>query len=318
MSGSELIDDRNADALLVPEGWRLVPVELTQPMLDAGFEVEDTAHGGIDGWLHDAWDAMLAVAPAARPSLLSQVSANSANGNYNQLVEALAPFAALAAELFKPYETRPGEFREPYSDKADDEAVYAINSQPITYGDLRKARAALSNLANPSGDNKDDEDRSFAASIEAQALADDAFKTITSAIFDIDEEKFDQVLAAEESFEAFCEAYWNAAPTAPRWDMEEESQRVSVRRRMSAALEWLRSKRAPCASGKPQQEAHTGELIAVLKVFLASQSGQIEPVPANIPDDHYYQPFIGIKARHYRKCHKLLERAPSPPTQETK
>jgi hypothetical protein len=56
----------------VPEGWKLVPVELTEHMLDeADFAMQNhvgdayTDADGFDGWYQPVWKAILAAAPTA-------------------------------------------------------------------------------------------------------------------------------------------------------------------------------------------------------------------------------------------------------------
>lgn len=59
------------------------------------------------------------------------------------LTQALEPFVILANAIFENYEIRPGEFREAYCDKPDDHEVWGFNHTAMTYGHLRRARAAL-------------------------------------------------------------------------------------------------------------------------------------------------------------------------------
>jgi hypothetical protein len=59
-------------AAKVPEGWKLVPIELTKQMIEAAFDAQPEA-GAVS--LAAAWDAMLAAAPslqAAQPAGASQ------------------------------------------------------------------------------------------------------------------------------------------------------------------------------------------------------------------------------------------------------
>lgn len=55
---------RHEPAVSVPDGWKLVPLEPTNEMMRAGFDV-----CGLDqvGWLELKYKAMLAAAPEAKP-----------------------------------------------------------------------------------------------------------------------------------------------------------------------------------------------------------------------------------------------------------
>lgn len=62
--GGLILDAHNALAAIEKAGHRIVPVEPTKKMNDAGWLTED--HDGWDG-PRDCWDAMLAAAPKVTP-----------------------------------------------------------------------------------------------------------------------------------------------------------------------------------------------------------------------------------------------------------
>jgi hypothetical protein len=60
----------------VPDGWRLVPIEPTEEMLDAATMHDTTPRdASIDQWNRDTWSFMLDAAPEATPSPTIDVAA---------------------------------------------------------------------------------------------------------------------------------------------------------------------------------------------------------------------------------------------------
>lgn len=63
---THIADARKTISALSAAGYAIVPRELTQEMLDAGVEVQDTEHGGFDGYITDVWEAILDAAESKR------------------------------------------------------------------------------------------------------------------------------------------------------------------------------------------------------------------------------------------------------------
>ncbi|WP_089177306.1 hypothetical protein [Bosea sp. AS-1] len=93
---------------------------------------------------HDAWATIWNDKLEA-----AEARALAAEAALENALDALKPFSALADSYFYRYETRPGVFRESHEDDHDERAVYGINRVEITTGHLRRARAAIAQIAAP-------------------------------------------------------------------------------------------------------------------------------------------------------------------------